>query len=182
MTGELYWWSGENGEGLLEVIPCSGHLTDDPTCCDCDECCCTRFNDAAPPIELRARVVAPGCPEIDGITANMSKAAEGEGQCQLYTLSSGWSGDCDPPTNMGLQLYCPDDGDSCRDYRLNMIPGNSGCKNLATNINVEPTLCDCGSDVDKAYFIFDGFSLVDDPPKTGCACCAGPFRIVIEEI
>lgn len=154
-------------------------FANDESCC-CVTCCCPA---RSYPQVLRARIVAPGCP-IDGATSTLEDFTGPFPQTCLRWVSTGWSHDCAPATNIGITMRCPAvEGNSCSDYLLTMTPGNSGCHSSNARVDVPPSECRCGTGCpgDGFYARYNGFALTNRFPGAGCDCCAN-FDIIIEEV
>ena len=150
-------------------------------CCAGSECCCPDFElESTAPATLTLTIDAPGCAEIDGHTATLTRT--GGGGCVEYDNGSDVVGNCGSPVSMGWHLECATSGTGCTDFELTLTRSTLNC---AVNGGASRTAsaedgCTCEPVLDLTFL---GFNIDDSGSAPGtCDCCSGAtFSVNIVE-
>jgi len=153
----------------------------DSCCCEvAATCCCSQFNtEEGAPATLTLTIDAPGCPEIDGASATLTKS--GGGDCITYSNGSHAIGDCGSPVAVGWSLQCDEAPlTACENFSLTLTRSTLNCViNGGASHNIGASSgCTC-SPLD---LVFTGFIIDDSGIGPGsCDCCPGGFSVNITE-
>lgn len=152
-------------------------------CCEPTTCCCPQFEtEGTSPATLTLTVNAPGCAEIDGATAVLTRV--GTGNCgATYTNGSHAIGNCGSAVAVGWSLICDlagaFSGGACNDFQLTLTRSTLNCAINGGASHAEYAVsCTC----DPFELTFDGFIINDSGLAPGtCDCCPGGFSVTITE-
>lgn len=150
-------------------------------CCSGSPCCCPDFElESTAPATLTLTIDAPGCAEIDGHSATLTRT--GGGGCVEYDNGSDVVGNCGSPVSMGWHLECATSGTGCTDFELTLTRSTLNC---AVNGGASRTAsaedgCTCEPVLDLTFL---GFNIDDSGLAPGtCDCCSGAtFSVNIVE-